>query len=426
MKTRLTNKSISEFAPASKMYKVWDNDLAGFFLRVMPSGTMTYAIHYRHNGQGRDYTLGRHGVITPTIARKMAVAKQGEVANGVDVQAERKNQSRIANEAKFETLGDFIKNKYAEWVITERKTGSDTLKIIERDFKHLYGKRIADISNWDITKWRTNRLKGTNGKPLRKASVNRRLMALKALISKAVEWGVLEENPIQKVKPLKLDEDQRVRYLTDEEELRFRGALDDRQAGIVLARFTADSWRVTRNIEPLPDLMQRTFVDHLKPICIVAMNTGMRRGEIFQLEWESVDFKLKQIKVKAASAKSGKSRDIPMNEEVLQTLLAWRNETSSTKLVFPSPVTGLSLNNIKKSWSGLMKLSELENFRFHDLRHHFASRLVMAEVDLNTVRELLGHSSLEMTLRYAHLAPEHKAAAVALLNSRESDARITK
>ena len=422
MKTRLTNKSISEFAPASKMYKVWDNDLAGFFLRVMPSGTMTYAIHYRHNGQGRDYTLGRHGVITPTIARKMAVAKQGEVANGVDVQAERKNQSRIANEAKFETLGDFIKNKYAEWVITERKTGSDTLKIIERDFKHLYGKRIADISNWDITKWRTDRLKGTNGKPLRKASVNRRLMALKALISKAVEWGVLEENPIQKVKPLKLDDDQRVRYLTHEEESRFRGALDDRQAGIVLERFTADSWRVTRNIEPLPDLMQRTYVDHLKPICIVAMNTGMRRGEIFQLEWESVDFKLKQIKVKAASAKSGKSRDIPMNEEVLQTLLAWRNETSSTKLVFPSPVTGLPLNNIKKSWSTLMKLSGLENFRFHDLRHHFASRLVMAEVDLNTVRELLGHSTLEMTLRYAHLAPEHKAAAVALLAPMAEDA----
>ncbi|MBT6893189.1 MAG: tyrosine-type recombinase/integrase [Gammaproteobacteria bacterium] len=102
------------------------------------------------------------------------------------------------------------------------------------------------------------------------------------------------------------------------------------------------------------------------------------------------------------------------------------NETSSAKLVFPSPVTELPLNNIKKSWSTLMKLSGLENFRFHDLRHHFASRLVMAEVDLNTVRELLGHSSLEMTLRYAHLAPEHKAAAVALLNSGDSDAKITK
>ena len=425
MKTRLTNRSISGFAPASKVYKAWDTELAGFFLRVMPSGTMTYAIHYRHNGQGRDYTLGRHGAITPTIARKMAIEKMGDVANGVDVQAERKKQSRISSEATFETLGDFIKTKYAGWVTTERKTGSDTLKIIERDFKYLYGRKLVDISNWDITKWRTDRLKGTNGRPLKKASVNRRLVALKALISKAVEWGVLEENPIQKVKPLKLDDDKRVRYLTHEEESRFRQALDDRQARIVKDRLTANSWRVTRNIEPLPDLMQRRYVDHLKPICIVAMNTGMRRGEIFQLEWESVNFKLKQIKVRAASAKSGKSRDIPMNDDVLQTLLAWRNETSSAKLVFPSPVTGLPLNNIKKSWSTLMKLSELENFRFHDLRHHFASRLVMAEVDLNTVRELLGHSSLEMTLRYAHLAPEHKAAAVALLNSGDSDARTT-
>lgn len=402
------------------MYKVWDTDVSGFFVRVMPSGTKTYAIHYRHNGQGRDYTLGRHGVITPTVARKMAVSKLGDVAKGVDVQDEKKHMSAAAESAKFNTLGGFIEQKYADWVRTERKTGTETLAIIERDFRHLYGKKLSSITNWDITKWRTDRLKETNGRALSKASVNRRLTALKAVLSKAVEWGVIENNPIHKVKPLKLDQDQRVRYLSEQEEARFRQALDDRQAEIAKDRISANSWRVVRDIDPLPDLSNRNLVDHLKPICIVAMNTGMRRGEIFQLEWDSVDFKLKQIKVKAASAKSGKSRDIPMNDEVLQTLLTWRNETESESLVFPSPVTGEVLNNIKKSWNGLMRLSEIKDFRFHDLRHHFASRLVMAGVDLNTVRELLGHSSIDMTLRYAHLAPEHKAAAVALLG-REND-----
>ena len=74
------------------------------------------------------------------------------------------------------------------------------------------------------------------------------------------------------------------------------------------------------------------------------------------------------------------------------------------------------MDNIKTAWEALRKAADLENFNFHDLRHHFASRLVMASIDLNTVWELLGHADLKMTLRYSHLAPEHRAAAVAALD----------
>lgn len=83
-------------------------------------------------------------------------------------------------------------------------------------------------------------------------------------------------------------------------------------------------------------------------------------------------------------------------------------------MVFPGK-NGEKLKSVKKAWANILKLAQIKNFRWHDLRHHFASKLAMGGVDLNTIRELLGHSDIQMTLRYAHLAPQHKAKAVAVL-----------
>jgi integrase len=152
------------------------------------------------------------------------------------------------------------------------------------------------------------------------------------------------------------------------------------------------------------------------PLVIVALNTGLRRGELFNLIWTDVDLRDKRLTVQGQGSKSGNTRYVPLNDEALSTLEAWRNGTKNHGLVFPSPVTGERLNNVRKSWGGIIRKAKIQKFRFHDLRHTFASKLVMAGVDLNTIRELLGHSTMEMTLRYAHLAPEHKAAAVAVLN----------
>jgi integrase len=127
-----------------------------------------------------------------------------------------------------------------------------------------------------------------------------------------------------------------------------------------------------------------------------------------------VDLERSNLTVRGSGAKSGKTRHIPLNTEAAAALRTWLQQTSSEGLVFKGK-DGARFTNTKKAWTGLLEDADITGFRWHDLRHHFASKLVMAGVDLNTVRELLGHSDLTMTLRYAHLAPEHKAAAVARL-----------
>ena len=106
-----------------------------------------------------------------------------------------------------------------------------------------------------------------------------------------------------------------------------------------------------------------------------------------------------------------------MNKTVLGVLIAWANQTNSKGLVFTSPVTKRRFVSIKKAWQQLCNEAKVSDFKFHNCRHHFASRLVMSGIDLNTVRELLGHSELAMTLRYSHLAPQHKLQAVECLNT---------
>jgi len=149
---------------------------------------------------------------------------------------------------------------------------------------------------------------------------------------------------------------------------------------------------------------------------ILSLDTGMRFGELCALRWADVQMDLAFLTVRGVTAKNGTTRHIPLNAEALEVLRTWHPaEIDDSTFVF-SGRTDDPIVDIKTAWLPLVReQANIANFRFHDLRHTFASKLVMAGVDLNTVRELLGHADIKMTLRYAHLAPEHKAAAVAKL-----------
>ena len=209
----------------------------------------------------------------------------------------------------------------------------------------------------------------------RPATVNRELALLKHMYSKAIEWGRYEENPAKKVKLLK-GEVKRVRFL-------------------------------------MPDDVQKLLsncADHLKPIVTVAVHTGMRKGELLSLNWDQVNFE--QGIISLLDTKNHKRRDISMNETVKATLTGMERKGS---YVF-SAEDGGSFGDVRRSFETALRRSGIQDFRFHDLRHTFASNLVMESVDIMTVKELMGHKDLTMTLRYTHLAPNHKTKAVNILD----------
>ncbi len=405
MKAKLITRTIQALSPSNTAYDVRDSDLAGFVLRVLPSGSMSYFCDYRRpDGRRTRIKLGDAKVLSPAQAKDEALKVLGDRARGQDPAASRKAERQ-------DTLEVFIEKHYRPWAEAHRKTGGETVEIALRRFPEFKNQKLSDISPWKLEKWRSARLKsGTLG-----ATVNRNVTALKAILQKAVEWDLIDLNPLAKVKPLRTDQAAKVRYLEPGEEKSLRDTLDKRETRIRDERRRYNLWLAQRGLPLYPDLDQSTFADYLKPMFLISINTGVRRGELFSLKWDDVDLQRRTLTVTGVTAKSGKTRHIPLNREASETLFAWKGQTGSDELVFTSG-SGGRFDNITSSWEALLEDAAITEFRWHDLRHHFASILVMRGVDLNTVRELLGHGDLKMTLRYAHLAPQVKADAVAKLD----------
>lgn len=386
---------------------IWDTKLPKFVIRVRPSGGASYLVNL---GRGCWHTIGSVDVLSPAEAREQARGLLGDAAkdraNGRDPVAERKRKKAIANTV---TLDAFLTDDYAPWLLEHHKRGRETAQRLRTVFADVLAAKLSDLTPWTIEKWRTARLKAPRSKP---ATVNSHLTMLKAALARAVAWQLLPAHPLADVKPLKADQTGRVRYLTPTEEKRLRKALDARDEARRKRREAANAWRRERGYDEWP----ADAAGHLTPIVLLAINTGLRKGEIFNLTWADVDLDRAQLTVRGEGAKSAQTRYLPLNTEALDVLRGWKATAGETTgFVFPGRAAGERLEDVKKAWLPLVRAAKIVGFTFHDLRHTFASNLAMAGVDLNTVRELLGHSDIKMTLRYAHLASEHKAAAVAKL-----------
>lgn len=151
---------------------------------------------------------------------------------------------------------------------------------------------------------------------------------------------------------------------------------------------------------------------HLRPIILTALNTAMRLREILYLKWDDVDLDYRVITVR--HTKSAKERKVPVNTLLLETLKTQRAKARG-EWVFPCPGTDKPMDGIKTAWQGALRRAGIEHCRFHDLRHTSATYMVLNGVDLATVKEILGHSDIRLTMRYTHPTSRAKRDAVETL-----------
>jgi len=290
------------------------------------------------------------------LAKQALQARKGEITQG---------RFRLQEEKEDIPFKEFVE-EYLAYVKSYKKSYRRD-EIYVDHFRRFFGKYlISEISPLLIERYKQKRLK-----EVKPATVNRELSSLRHIFNMAIKWGRLKTNPIGNVKFLK------------EEKLPLR-VLSENEMNRLLEE--CSPW--------------------LRSIVFTALNTGMRMGEILGLEWRHVDLDLGIITVERS--KSKEFRNIPLNEGMMELL---RTLPRKSSYVFPNE-EGKMFNNIHKGFYAAVRRAGLPHTRFHDLRHTFASQLVMNGVDLVTVKELLGHREITTTMRYAHLNVQHKQKAV--------------
>ena len=270
-------------------------------------------------------------------------------------------------------LEEFAKEYFAYYRANRRPRSVERHETSYRAMYPTFGYvRLADITPLALERYKRQRKEDG----VSEATINRELAFLKNLFTKAIEWGKATENPVKKVQ-LYREQNGRTRYLTEDEEARLLAVCSPQ----------------------------------VRPLVITALHTGFRASELLSLIWQDVDFRRGVVMVRAGYAKNGEARSVPMNDTLTMLMKSAKLHAAEGGRMFRNR-HGEPYRSFRTAFERAVHRAGNQDFTFHDLRHTFASRLVMAGVDLPTVKELLGHKDITMTLRYAHLSTDHKQAAV--------------
>src|ERR1700739_2059906 len=234
---------------------------------------------------------------------------------------------------------------------------------------------VDEITPQQISRWLHKTKQDREWRP---ATANRYKAFVSLAFRLGIENGKCKVNPARSVKRLR-ENNERIRFLSPEEEAKLRKAIQ------------------TECPERMVELE-------------IALNTGMRKGEQYRLTWRDVNLEARRISL--WKTKNGSVRHIPLNTTALGALKRIREKSKGVGRVFAAQNGKEPLKDPRYWWDIVLYRSEINDFHWHDLRHTFASRCIMAGVDLRTLQQLLGHKTLQMVVRYSHLSQSHELAAV--------------
>ena len=369
---KLTKRSIEALAPREIDYIAWDNDVPGFGVRVMPSGRKSFVLQYRAGRRSRRMVLGYVNVVTPEQARAMAIQHLAALRQGVDPLAERDAGGDAV------TVKDLATRFDAEHIAVHLKpsTQKEYRRSLKKFILPFFGNRpIAEVSREEVARFHHK----YRHVPYQ---ANRCLEILSKMFNLAELWGLRPDgsNPSKHIK--KYREEKRERFLS---------AAELRRVGEVLREMEAEGLELPSAIAAV----------------MLLILTGCRLNEIMTLRWEYVDLDFGVLNL--PDSKTG-AKTVYLGKPAIDTLRRLPRLPDNPWVIYGIKPVG-RLIDLQPFWQRVRARAGLKDARIHDLRHTFASAAVAAGQGLPMIGKLLGHTQVETTARYAHLAADPVKAA---------------
>jgi len=364
---RLNKRVLDELPILEKLYSVFDSDIPGFGVQVHPTGALTFVLKYRFEGRQHWIKLGRFRVdLTVDQARKLALSKRGEVAEGSNPHATRKD---------------------AKAALTIREVGE---KFLVEHVKAKLKPKTQEVYGWNLKKHIYPRLGARTIRSLdvsdaralhhslrdRPRTANMVLNILSKIFNLSEQWGYrpLNSNPCHLVE--RFHEGKRTCRLEDDQ-----------------IRSLGEALESLEQSDAIPVIMVRLL-----------LATGARRGEVLGLRWDELDLTKGRECIRKSEHKTSRisgEKVIPLTKEALGILK--KLPKRAHPLVFPFNTVSAAETALKRFWSRLRRRADLPELRIHDLRHVFASVAIDAGVSEEVIGAILGQKTREVVARYAHL-----------------------
>ena len=376
----ISKRTVDGLSIGDKDAVFWDHEMSGFGVRVYPSGSKAYVVQCRADGKSRRVTLGRHGVISADQARRKAALTIARIKAGEAPEPASPDTATVK----------LLAQRYLkEYVAVRCKPSSEKLyrRVLDRFVLPAYGDLAAEAVEREHVSALHYRLRNIPYQANRVLEIESKMFSLAEL------WGLRREggNPCRFVRKYK--ECKRERFLSDEEFRRLGEVLNEMESKGSVSIYAAAAIRLLTL-------------------------TGCRRSEIVTLRWEDVDLEAGDLRL--SDGRTG-GRLVPLSPAAAEVLSGLPRLAGNPWVIMGSKA-GAHLSDLQPSWERVRKRAELDGVRIHDLRHSFASRALALGESLPMISKLLGHTQIQTTARYAHLARDSvKASASRIAGSIGAD-----